>query len=335
MEVKESGKLMALGITLGDPAGIGPEIVAKALSKFEKNDDDDDLILFGSKDNFEQILSLIKIQETYLPRNVQFVDVGLARPSVELGKLSKTAGLIALESIRKAVAFALEDKIDALVTAPINKEAIIQAGSKFIDHTAMLQALTKAKEVSTVFETGTLRVLFMTKHVPLREAVSQVTKERVYEAILLAKRNLELLGIENGKIALAALNPHGGDGGILGKEEIEELEPAVKKAATTNSINVSGPYPADSVFHRAANGEFDLVVSLYHDQGHIATKMLDFSGTVSMNLGLPFLRTSVDHGTAFDIAGKGVADETSMIQAIRVAKHYDETYKKNYARVYG
>src|SRR5579863_8648139 len=203
MEVKESGKLMALGITLGDPAGIGPEIVAKALSKFEKNDDDDDLILFGSKDNFEQILSLIKIQETYLPRNVQFVDVGLARPSVELGKLSKTAGLIALESIRKAVAFALEDKIDALVTAPINKEAIIQAGSKFIDHTAMLQALTKAKEVSTVFETGTLRVLFMTKHVPLREAVSQVTKERVYEAILLAKRNLELLGIENGKIALA------------------------------------------------------------------------------------------------------------------------------------
>jgi 4-hydroxythreonine-4-phosphate dehydrogenase len=316
---------MTLGITLGDPAGIGPEIVAKSLDKFQN----DDLILIGSESNFKKALTALR-KKAELPNNIQFADVGSLE--IEPGRISKPAGEIALKSVMKGVELALGGTINALVTAPINKEAIILAGSKFIDHTAMLKGIAGAEEISTVFETRNLRIFFMTRHGALIEEIKQITREKVFDAIIQANRCLELLGIHNGRIAVSALNPHGGEGGLFGSEEKEEIEPAVKMAS--KSVNASGPYPADSVFHRASQGEFDMVVSLYHDQGHIAAKMFDFSKTISLTLGLPFLRTSVDHGTAFDIAGKGIADETSMIEAISKANKYHQEYKKNYERVY-
>ncbi|MDG6947280.1 MAG: 4-hydroxythreonine-4-phosphate dehydrogenase PdxA [Nitrososphaerota archaeon] len=317
---------MRIGITLGDPAGVGPEIVAKSLGRFRE----DHLVLIGAEDSLSRASEASSLKNS-LGRNVSVVDVGPAR--VSFGAVQRRAGVIALRSIKKGVEMALKGEVDALVTAPINKEAIVLAGSKHIDHTTMLGALAGAREVSTVFETKKLRVYFMTKHVSLVEACKEVKEEKVYEAILVADRCLQLLGSKRRKVAVAALNPHGGEGGLLGNEEKEEIQPAIERAK--GKADVMGPYPADSVFYRGSRGEFDIVVALYHDQGHIAAKMHSFARTVSMNLGLPFLRTSVDHGTAFDIAGKGIADETSMVEAIAKAKEYGLVYKERYRLIYG
>jgi len=223
---------------------------------------------------------------------------------------------------------ALDGEISALATAPINKEAIRLAGSKYIDHTTMLEGLTGSRDVATVFEAGEkLRIYFMTKHIPLIDIFKEIDEDKVYKSIVTAARCLRLLGVSGEKIAVAALNPHAGEGGLLGSEETSYIEPAVARAQK-NSIDVYGPLPADSVFFRASMGEFDIVVSLYHDQGHIAAKIHDFFSTVSLNIGLPFLRTSPDHGTAFDIAGKGIANETSMVNAMTKAVQYGELYRE-------
>lgn len=315
-------RVQMIGVTLGDPAGVGPEIVAKSLGKFPEQ-----LVLIGSKNDFENQLENLSLSKDLLS-SCKFEDVGGG--NVVPGKIQKIAGEIALKSIERSVQMAREGEIDAVVTGPINKEAILLAGAKYIDHTTMLAGLTGSKDVSTVFESGrNLRIYFMTKHIPLIDVFKQINEETIYRSILGAARCLRLLGVSGAKIAVAGLNPHSGEGGLLGSEEISYITPAVTRARKT-SIDVQGPFPADSVFFRASNGEFDIVVSLYHDQGHIAAKMLDFYSTVSLNLGLPFLRTSVDHGTAFDIAGRGIANETSMIAAIAKAMQYARLYLEKF-----
>ncbi|HKW05153.1 MAG TPA: 4-hydroxythreonine-4-phosphate dehydrogenase PdxA [Nitrososphaerales archaeon] len=318
---------MKLGVTLGDPAGIGPEITAKSLPLFPR----DEIYLIGNKENFVKTLKRLgtTLKEAEKTCRLSFIDIP-ASGLIEHAKVQKSAGEVAIRSIEKCASLAQNGEIESIVTSPINKESIILAGSKFVDHETMLANLTGSKQVSTVFEIGDLRIIFMPpKHVPLKQAVRMVSSERVFETILLADRSLKLLGIKKRRIAVAALNPHSGDGGLLGREEIEELSPAIKKAS--KSLDVKGPFAADSVFHMASNGEFDIVVSLYHDQGHIAAKMHDFSRTVSLTIGLPFLRTSVDHGTAFDIAGKNLASPESMIEAMRKAKKYGRLYRAKFA----
>ncbi len=319
-----SGKTV---VTLGDPAGIGPEVVAKTL--FTRPDLRDKTVIVGSKLNFIRSMEAIDLGTDFVD-GLDFFDI--PGRNVQPGMSQEEAGRIALDSIQTAVDLITEGKGDSLCTAPINKKSIIAAGSKDIDHTTMLSRFTGTDRVSTLFEVGKLRILFANKHVPLAEAVASITIRNVQNAIDLAAEALTLLDIGRKKIAVAALNPHAGESGLIGREEIDEITPAIY--SRKNLYDVSGPYPADSVFHRAASGEFNIVVSLYHDQGHIAAKMLDFNGTVSMNLGLPFLRTSVDHGTAFDIAGKGIANPESMIRSIDTALKYASGYRKNFLRLH-
>lgn len=311
-----------IGITLGDPAGIGPEIAAKAIAsgRFRQ----EGLVLFGDSRNFRETASECNLDSS-LFSGLAFVEI--PSPPITRGRVSAESGRVALSSIEAATKMAMEGKIDGICTAPISKEAISLAGSSFIDHTVMLEQLTSSRDVTTVFETGKLRIIFLTKHLPLRDALNDVRREKILRYIALADSALRSLGSERRRIAVAALNPHSGENGLLGDEEIREIGPAVEDAKHT--YDVHGPIPADSVFHQASEGEFDIVLSMYHDQGHIAAKTMDFGRTVSMNIGLPFLRTSVDHGTAFDIAGRCVADETSMVEAIDKCLRYSIQYRKN------
>ena len=218
-------------------------------------------------------------------------------------------------------------KVDALSTTPINKEALKAAKVPYIGHTEILADLTKSAEPLTMFQTHELRVFFLTRHLSLLDACKAVTRDRVLRHIRRCSEALGCLGISEPRLAVAGLNPHGGEHGLFGHEEDAEIAPAVE-AARREGYRVDGPKPADSVFYFALKGAWDAVLSLYHDQGHIATKMVDFERTISLTLGLPFLRTSVDHGTAFDIAGTGKASATSMIEAIRLAALYAPNFRK-------
>jgi 4-hydroxythreonine-4-phosphate dehydrogenase len=225
--------------------------------------------------------------------------------------------------VEAAAELALEGQVDALATGPINKAALRAAGIPYIGHTELLTTMvgdgsTAAESVTTMLATPGLRVVHVTRHIPLSEVASQVTRERVLDTIRVTHRGLESMGVPGPRLAVAALNPHGGDEGLIGTEEIEQIGPAVE-AAREEGIDARGPIPADSVFFRAIGGAFDAVVTMYHDQGHIPIKTHDFARSVTVTLGLPIVRTSVDHGTAFDIAWQGRADETSMLEAIRLA----------------
>ncbi|HLH86405.1 MAG TPA: 4-hydroxythreonine-4-phosphate dehydrogenase PdxA [Thermoplasmataceae archaeon] len=317
---------MRIGITAGDPAGIGPEIVAKSVREFSYIFQN--IVIYCDLHDFR--LTWKTLFNSEIPDSINIHDVG--HDSFFHGKPSSEAGGIAFRSIESAVHDAIAGITDVIVTAPINKESFVMSGSKFIDHTVMIKDLTRSPWLETVFETGNLRVSFLTKHIPFSEILSHLNHKEILHSIERADLSLRLLGVKRRKIAVAALNPHAGDGGILGTEDIGIIMPAIEQARKSG-YDVTGPVPADSVFHRAASGEFDIVVSLYHDQGHIAAKTLDFHGTVSMNIGAPFLRTSVDHGTAYDIAGKWIADHSSMKHAIMKALKYAEEYKKNYRKL--
>jgi 4-hydroxythreonine-4-phosphate dehydrogenase len=232
--------------------------------------------------------------------------------------MSEKAGRAAIAYIEQATDLALNDQVDAIATGPINKASLQLAGSKHVGHTEILAALTDADRVTTMLATPGLRVVHVTRHVPLSQVASHITLERVLDTIRLTDAGLEQMGIPGPHVAVAALNPHGGDEGLVGREEIEVIGPAVK-AAQELGVNAKGPIPADSVFFRAIRGEFDAVVAMYHDQGHIPIKTHGFERSVTVTLGLPIVRTSVDHGTAFDIAWQGIADETSMLEAIELA----------------
>jgi 4-hydroxythreonine-4-phosphate dehydrogenase len=242
----------------------------------------------------------------------------LGNQKVVMGQLNANCGRASVAYILKAADLALQKQVDAIVTAPINKESTRMAGYGELGHMELLAKYTNTTEHATMLASGSLRVVHLTTHHSLKEALNYVTHERILSQLKLTWKSFQLWGIVKPRIGVAALNPHGGEGGILGTEEIQEIGPAVNDAQKLG-IEASGPYPADTVFNRAINGEFDVVLALYHDQGHIPIKVYGFEKSVSVALGLPFIRTSVDHGTAYDIAGKGIADAESMTEAIKVA----------------
>ena len=323
-----------VAITLGDPAGIGPEVVVKALAA---NDDLRSgvcrLLIIGSyavaeasANRFAGGLPLTRIDSreqlaTYRwdGESVPVWDVDVPGVSdVPYGEPTIAGGVVSITSIELAATLALEGRIQSISTAPINKEAVHLAGYTDIGHQEVLARMAGVTEIATMLMAHRLRAVHLTTHVPFRDAYKQVTKERVLARLRLTDREFRKWGVAEPRVAVAALNPHGGDNGLLGREEIEEIAPAVEQAVA-EGIVAEGPLPADSVFLRGAEGDYDAVIALYHDQGHIAVKMHDFHGSVSVNLGLPFVRTSVDHGTAYDIAGRGVAEPVSMSAAIRTA----------------
>jgi len=230
-------------------------------------------------------------------------------------------GKAAYEYIEKSIELALTKKVDAIATAPINKESLKTGGVPFIGHTEIFAALTNTADPLTMFEVRGLRIFFLTRHVSLRQACDLVTKERIIDYVKRCYVMLNKLGVTEGTMAIAGLNPHSGEHGLFGNEEVNEIAPAVAQLQA-QGIAVAGPIGADSVFHQALHGKYNSVLSLYHDQGHIAAKTLDFERTISVTGGMPILRTSVDHGTALDIAGTGIASPVSMIEAIKLAAEY-------------
>ncbi|HEX9667274.1 MAG TPA: 4-hydroxythreonine-4-phosphate dehydrogenase PdxA, partial [Thermodesulfobacteriota bacterium] len=311
--VKSDGK-PTIGITMGDPSGIGPEIILKSLFCSEIQSICSPVI-YGDAEILNEAKKLTGIKNelkiisvTNLDKN----DLSIGNPSVKGGEAS-------ILYIREAVKQALEGIIDAIVTAPISKESIHLAGSIYPGHTEMLKDLTGARNVAMMFEGGDFRVVLVTIHCALSEVPKLITQNRVFDAIELTHNSLvELFNIPSPKIVVCGLNPHAGESGIFGNEEIEHIIPAVRKAKDLG-IDVTGPLPADTIFYRARQGIWDAVITMYHDQGLIPFKMLSFDDGVNVTLGLPIIRTSPDHGTAFDIAWRGKANPSSMIAAIKVA----------------
>lgn len=307
-----------IGITIGDPAGIGPEIVVRALAH-ESILASVSPVVLGDRWVLERAMDATGIRiEFGSSGQPRLIDLANVDHRLQWGKIQATGGGAAAQFIERAVQEALAGRLDALATAPINKEALWRAGYRHLGHTEMLADLTHSDDPLTMFQVRGLRIFFLTRHLSLREALDQITRERIASMLPRTDNELKRLGVARPRIAVAALNPHAGEGGALGREDQDEIAPAVEDARA-QGIQVQGPVPADSVFAQALDGRYDAVVSLYHDQGHIAAKTLDFHGAVSVTLGLPFIRTSVDHGTAFDIAGKGIAKADSMIAAILAA----------------
>ncbi len=318
-----------LAVTMGDPAGVGPEVVLKALAAGDVFAVCRPLVV-GSAGALARALSWLElpleIRKVGDPAAGEYrlgvVDVLEAcepvAAEVAVGKVSAAAGRAAMMAVERGLALVQSGQAAALVTAPINKEATKLAGWADVGHMELLARLTGTREYATMLATKGLRVVHLTTHYELAEACRLVTKERVLARLRLTDRSLRSWGFGRPRIGVAALNPHGGEGGLLGRAESDEIGPAVA-AAVAEGIDARGPFPADSVFNRAIAGEFDAVLAMYHDQGHIPIKVHGFADSVSIALGLPFVRTSVDHGTAFDIAGKGVADERSMVAAIVTA----------------
>ncbi|MGH2362151.1 MAG: 4-hydroxythreonine-4-phosphate dehydrogenase PdxA [bacterium] len=307
-----------IGITIGDPAGIGPEIVVRALAH-ETIPASVSPVVIGDRWVLERAVDATGIRiEFGSSGQPRLIDLANVDHRLQWGKIQATAGAAAAQFIERAVQEALAGRLDAIATAPINKEALWRAGYRHLGHTEMLADLTHSDDPLTMFQVRGLRIFFLTRHLSLREALDQITRERITSMLPRIDNELKRLGVARPRIAVAALNPHAGEGGALGREDQDQIVPAVGDARA-RGIQVQGPVPADSVFAQALEGRYDAVVSLYHDQGHIAAKTLDFHGAVSVTLGLPFIRTSVDHGTAFDIAGKGIAKADSMIAAILAA----------------
>ena len=318
-----------VAITMGDPCGIGPEVIAKALTEGQVQGWCRSVVV-GNVQVLNQAVNLTgvplqvrEVQEVRgageLPGVVDIVDIhNLSPEDVTVGRVSAVCGKAAMEWVTKAARLAMDGQVQALVTAPVNKEAASLAGYKVIGHMELLQEVSGAPEIATMLMSGPLRVAHLTTHRSLRIACEYVTKDQVLSKLESIHRAFGEWGLPNPRIAAAALNPHAGEGGLLGTEEAEAIGPAVKEARS-RGVNAYGPIPADIVFHQALQGSYDVVLAMYHDQGHIPVKVYGFELSISVNLGLPFVRTSVDHGTAFDIAGKGVADHQSMVEAIRVA----------------
>jgi 4-hydroxythreonine-4-phosphate dehydrogenase len=259
-----------------------------------------------------------EISET-VDAEVIICDAGNLCEGVDFGKLSANAGRAAIAFIELGVRLCLGGRLDAIATAPINKEALKLAGSPFPGHTEMLTALCGAPQSLMCFFAGNLRVVLLTIHQSLQEAIKAIKKARVVQAIELTDKEMRRFGIPQPRIAVAGLNPHAGEHGLFGREEMDEIEPAIEFCRTQLKIDVCGAYPSDTLFVRAARGEFDTVIACYHDQGLIAVKCLAFGEAVNVTLGLPIIRTSVDHGTAFDKAGRSVAEHQSLVEAIKLA----------------
>jgi 4-hydroxythreonine-4-phosphate dehydrogenase len=321
-----------IAIPLGDPAGIGPEIVVKSLAD-EAVLREADCVVIGAKKVIEKAMEMtgtelnIHVIDTpkegnYQEGTLNLIDLDNISPDdYEMGVISGKCGYASFEFIKKSIELANAHLVDAVATTPINKESLRAGNVNFIGHTEIFGELTGTKDPLTMFEVRNMRVFFLTRHVSLVKACQMLTKERVIDYVIRCTEALKKLGVTEGTMAIAGLNPHSGEHGLFGYEEVNEIFPAVDELKKMG-YDVEGPVSADSVFHLALQGNYNSVLSLYHDQGHIATKTLDFEKTIAVTNGLPFLRTSVDHGTAFNIAGKGIASAVSMKEAIHVAAKY-------------
>lgn len=327
-----------IAVTMGDPAGIGPEIVAKSIAD-KATFDVARCIVIGDKKVMEKAIEIVgadlKVNVVDSPADgdysygvLNMIDLdNIDMSRFEYGKINAMCGQAAFDYIKKSIEITMDKQADAVATTPINKESLHAAEVDFIGHTEIFGALTGTDDPLTMFETNGLRVFFLTRHKSLRDMLDDIKKDRIIDYVERCTDALRRLGVKEGTMAVAGLNPHSGEHGLFGWEEVKEIAPAVEELKESG-FNVAGPVPADSVFHQAAQGRFNSVLSLYHDQGHIATKTLDFDRTISITNGMPILRTSVDHGTAFDIAGKGIAGAVSMEEAIRLAAKYAPFFKQ-------
>jgi 4-phospho-D-threonate 3-dehydrogenase / 4-phospho-D-erythronate 3-dehydrogenase len=320
---------ITIGITMGDPSGIGPEIILKSFEKADirKNR----IIVIGDYNIMMAAYNMLKIKSFKLNRiinvhecifnskvlnilDLQLVNMNEFKP----GSVQAISGNTAYECIRKAVELAKNRDIDAIATGPLNKEAIHLAGHKYPGHTEILASLTDTKDYAMLLYDKKLVVIHVSTHVSLLEAITGLKRIRIEKVIEFANDVMKRLGEANPRIAVAGINPHAGENSLFGNEEIKEIIPAIKNMIN-QGINVEGPIPPDTVFLQAVNGKYDIVVAMYHDQGHIPLKLLGFNSGVNVTIGLPFIRTSVDHGTAFEIAWQGKANEGSMVEAIRLS----------------
>ena len=316
-----------IALTMGDASGIGPEIIMKVMTDREVVDRARILVI-GDRVILERAAAVVGLPDLRLnivadPGEALFeygtvdcVDLGLLPADLPFGKVLPEAGNAAYHYLVKAVEFAKAGTIHAICTAPLNKEALHKGGHKYPGHTELLASLTGAEEVAMMLSSPRLKVIHVTTHVGLVDAVRMIAPERVYRVICMASETLKKAGIVQPRIAVCGINPHAGEHGLFGyQEEEEKIVPAVRRARA-EGIAVTGPLPADTVFFRAVRGDFDIVVAMYHDQGHVPVKVLGFEAGVNISVGLPVIRTSVDHGTAFDIAGKGIADDRSLKEAL-------------------
>jgi len=318
-----------IGITMGDGAGVGPEIILKSLENQEIYDICNPIVIgdtkilnrakgFVNSDLTVETITDDQIDGLTFERGIVYcLDLNLLSEDLPVGQVSAKAGHAAFEYLAKAIDLANNQKIDAICTAPLNKEALHKGGHRYPGHTEILADLTNTSEFSMMLSAPNLKVIHVTTHVGIIDAVKMINPERVYRVIKLAHETLTKSGTENPRIAVCGINPHAGENGLFGYgEEEEKVIPGVNKAKE-EGINVVGPLPADTLFFRTVRGDFDIVVAMYHDQGHGPVKVLGLDAGVNITVGLPIIRTSVDHGTAFDIAGKGIVEEKSLMEAIR------------------
>src|SRR5215210_2609658 len=318
-----------IAVTMGDPAGIGPEIVAKTFAdpgfRYENR-----ALVVGDPAIFERAIRLLDLPlrvnaiedpegATFESGAVDVLAVGELPEDLPFGELNARAGDAAFRYLQRATELASAGHVGAIATAPLNKEAMHLAGHKYPGHTEILAELTGTEDYAMMLVTDELKVIHVSTHVPLREAIERVSTDRELAVIRLAHGLLRKLGVESPRVAVAGLNPHAGENGLFGTEDAEQIAPAVV-AAVEEGMDATGPHPPDTVMMRARRGAFDIVVVQYHDQGHIPIKLMGFDTGVNVTVGLPFFRTSVDHGTAFDIAGTGQADPASLRAALDLAR---------------
>ena len=327
----------AIAIPMGDPAGIGPEILLKAM--LDPVADETNCLAIGDGGTLKKVVDLLEIpveincisvpdegdyrSGTLNLIDMKNVDIAALKPGVVCGMCGKAS----FDYISKSIELAMSRVVDSVTTAPVNKESLKAGNIEYIGHTEIFGELTNTHDPLTMFQVLGMRVFFLSRHVPLRRACDMVTKDRIIDYVIRCTKALRQLGVTTGTMAIAGLNPHSGEHGLFGDEEIVSIEPAVEELRKIG-YDVAGPIPADSVFHQARIGKYISVLSLYHDQGHIATKTLDFDRTIAVTNGMPILRTSVDHGTAFDIAWQGIANPLSLIEAIKVAAEYSPFFAK-------
>ena len=311
-----------IGITMGDIAGVGPELILKVIKDYPN------ALIYGSKDvldyynNKYQYKYNIKAINDINDFDINYINVIDPLPininEFEIGKVNPKCGKRSYLYLEKAIKDAMDNKISAIVTCPLNKEALHLGGYNYAGHTEILAELTNTKEYAMLLWSDKLKTIHVSTHCSLSEAINRCKKDRIITVTKLAYNTLIQAGYKNPKIAIAGLNPHAGENGLFGKEEINEIIPAINELKKLG-IDVDGPIPPDTVFLKCLNGIYDLIVAQYHDQGHIPLKLLDFNGGVNITVGLPIIRTSVDHGTAFDIAGTNKCNPNSLIEAIKIA----------------
>jgi 4-hydroxythreonine-4-phosphate dehydrogenase len=318
-----------IAVTMGDPAGVGPEIVVKTFAELDPREETSALVV-GDPAMLERAAKLLgsplRVNTLSEPEEAAFeldaidvLAVGELPEDLPFGELDARAGDAAFRYVEKATRLATAGRVAAIATAPLNKEAMHMAGHEYPGHTEILAGLTGTEDYAMMLVTDELKVLHVSTHVSLREAIERVSPERELAVIRLAHDSMRRLGVENPRVAVAGLNPHAGENGLFGAEDAERIAPAVEEARR-EGIEATGPWPPDTVLMRARRGDFDVVVVQYHDQGHIPVKLMGFDTGVNVTVGLPFFRTSVDHGTAFDIAGTGEADHSSLRAAIDLAR---------------